>query len=70
MTAFFLSESGDSALAVEHNGVITVEKASRVTGGTTLIHLSRDEAMNLFAALAKVLGRTEVGNFVPVWERG
>lgn len=69
-TEFLLSESGDSALAVAHNGVITVEKASRITGGVTLIHLSRDEAMNLFAALGRVLGRESVGNFVPVWDRG
>lgn len=68
-TYFPLVPSGKSAVTVSELGTISVEKLNAVGGGVSAVHLNRDEALNLFAALAAVLGRTAVGNFVPVWER-
>jgi len=65
---YFLNESETAAATVDM-GVVAIEKLRVVGGGCNIIHLSRDEALNLFAALGSILGRTNVGNYVPVWER-
>lgn len=69
-TAYFpLVESGKSAVSVSELGTISVEKLNPVGGGVSAVHLNRDEALNLFAALGRVLGRDSVGEYVPVWDR-
>jgi hypothetical protein len=68
-TYFPLDVTGKAAVGLEENGVIAVEKLRTVGGGTNIIHLKREEALNLFAALGEILGRDSVGNYVPVWRR-
>lgn len=68
VTNYPMDEDGNSALMVDANGIITVQKA-KALGGVNEIGLTRDEALNLFAALREVLGHSAVGNYVPVWER-
>lgn len=68
-TYFPLNVSGKAAVGLEENGVVTVEKLRTVGGGTSIIHLKREEALNLFAALGEILGRDSVGDYVPVWKR-